>query len=56
MYYSDEAVSIKTTLEEAEKGHIGSYLALTDSIIGVIKCCPTSLATTPSDKAALKNV
>ena len=51
------AVSIKTALEEAEKGHLGSYLAITDSILGVIKCCPMLLATDKAtDKASLKNV
>ena len=44
--YSDQAVSIKTALDEAAEGRVGSYLALTDSIIGVIKCCPTSIAST----------
>ena len=53
LYCSEVAVSIKTALEEAEKGHLGSYLAITDSILGVIKCCPTLLAT---DKASLMNV
>lgn len=53
LYCSEVAVSIKTALEEAEKGHLGSYLAITDSILGVIKCCPTLLA---ADKASLMNV
>lgn len=52
----EEAISIKTILDEAEKGHVGSYLAMTDSILGVIKCCPTILAVNPPDKVALKNV
>ena len=47
------AVSIKTALEEAEKGHLGSYLAITDSILGVIKCCPMLLT---MDKVSLMNV
>ena len=53
LYCSEVAVSIKTALEEAEKGHLGSYLAITDSILGVIKCCPMLLAT---DKVSLTNV
>ena len=53
---SDKAVSIKTALKEAGEGHVGSFLALTDFIIGVIKCCPTSIARDQSEKAALDMV
>ena len=43
-HYSDDPVSIKTALKQAEGGRVDSYLALTDSIIGIIKCYPTNLA------------
>ena len=47
-------------IREAEEGRVGSYLALTDSIIEVIKCCPTRLAVDPSsgkdDSNILMNV
>jgi hypothetical protein len=39
--YSKEPISIMTAIREAEEGRIGPYLALTDSIIELIKCCPT---------------
>ena len=53
---SDRAVSVKTACKEAEEGHIKSYLALTDSILGVIKCCPTSITKSPTEKEALLKV
>ena len=62
MRFSDDAISIKTAICKAEDGHVESYLALTDSIVGVIKCCPTSLTrnadSSPNQDLldALKNV
>ena len=53
---SDRAVSVKTAGKEAEEGRIKSYLALTDSILGVIKCCPTSITKSPIEKEALVKV
>jgi hypothetical protein len=61
LYYR-EPVSISTTLEQAKGGHVDSFLALTDSIVGTIKCCPLSLARSDSpelsesDKKAIKKV
>ena len=49
-------MSIKMAFKEAGEGHVGSFLALTDSIIGVIKCCPTSIARDQSEKEALDKV
>ena len=54
--YSEKPVSIKTAIEEAEDGHVGSYLALNDSIIELIKCCPTRLAVNSSDCQILMKV
>ena len=42
--YSRDPISISTALKQAGEGHVDSFLALTDSIVGIIKCCPVSLA------------
>ena len=39
-----DPISIRTTLKQAKEGHVDDFLALTDSIVGIIKCCPVSLA------------
>ena len=54
--YSEEPVSIKKALEDANKGQVQTYLALTDVLIGIIKCCPTSIAKTMEEKEALERV
>ena len=54
--YSEEAVSINKILEDAGEGKVQTYLALTDVIIGIIKCCPTCIAETTDEKEALKRV
>ena len=54
-----QPASISTTLKQAEEGCVDGYLTLTDSIVRIIKCCPTSLARSTSlecDKAAIKKV
>ena len=54
--YSEEAVSINKALEDAGKGQVQTYLALTDVLIGIIKCCPACIAKTMEETEALKRV
>lgn len=53
---SERAVSIKLACEEAEEGHLKPYLVLTDSILGVIRCCPVCITKNPAEKDAIDKV
>ena len=49
LHVNRDPISIRTTLKRAKEGHVDDFLALTDSIVGIIKCCPEGLAKSDSD-------
>ena len=49
-------MTIREAIEEAKKDNLESYLALTDSIIGTIKCADLRSVESNLDKEALKKV
>lgn len=55
-YREGTAATIRGAIEEAKKGNLEPYLALTDSIIGTIKCADLRSVESNLDKNALKEV